>query len=553
MKTTFMKTLATFACSVIAIAGSAQCPTVYGIYISQGASTATVSALMTPSTSIGSSNFYWSASPAGAYFTPSASNAFSQTMAFTANGNYSVCVNYIDSVTMCSSSTCTVLTVTSATTQACQAGFSYSTDSTCVTHFVNSSTGTNLSYRWYELPSFTLLSTQANPALNLSNGSRQIALYTYSNNQFCDSTTSVVSVNCNGGGSCNASMTYSVMTNCNAFFYNNTLGSNLTCEWRNMSLPGSPVLSTQNTFSVNLTGVNQIALYVYSGGQFCDSVSQTVFCGAGSCSASFTSYTDSNCVTHFVNTGTTIGSPSSFWTVNGNTYSSTHLNLPLSNGSYYVTLYNYSNNQFCDSTSQLVTVACGTSSASCQANSQFTVFADSVNAGNYFAYNQSTGTGSVSYLWDFGDGTTSTQQYPFHQYATPGQYIICLTVTASNGSVTCTDVSCDSSSVQRVAAAYLMDRIQVLPQGATAVMETQVLKSMNVFPNPVDNELTVEVQLSKEEKLFYTITDALGKVVDHNELNATKTVINTGNLDRGMYFLSVTSGQEVLKTTRIVK
>ena len=61
------------------------------------------------------------------------------------------------------------------------------------------------------------------------------------------------------------------------------------------------------------------------------------------------------------------------------------------------------------------------------------IFADSTNAGNYFAYNLSWTSGATSYLWDFGDGTTSTQQYPFHQYAIPGQYIVCLTVTGTYG------------------------------------------------------------------------------------------------------------------------
>lgn len=36
---------------------------------------------------------------------------------------------------------------------------------------------------------------------------------------------------------------------------------------------------------------------------------------------------------------------------------------------------------------------------------------------------------SVTYHWDFGDGQTSTQKHPTHQYQAPGNYEICLTVT----------------------------------------------------------------------------------------------------------------------------
>ncbi len=44
-------------------------------------------------------------------------------------------------------------------------------------------------------------------------------------------------------------------------------------------------------------------------------------------------------------------------------------------------------------------------------------------------------TGAFSYHWDFGDGTTSTEQSPEHMYKLPGEYVPQLTVTrASNTS-----------------------------------------------------------------------------------------------------------------------
>ncbi|MEW6470418.1 MAG: PKD domain-containing protein [Bacteroidota bacterium] len=48
---------------------------------------------------------------------------------------------------------------------------------------------------------------------------------------------------------------------------------------------------------------------------------------------------------------------------------------------------------------------------------------------------QSTVTsGTITqWFWDFGDGSTSTQQHPSHCYSVPGTYDITLTVTTSNG------------------------------------------------------------------------------------------------------------------------
>jgi PKD repeat protein len=51
----------------------------------------------------------------------------------------------------------------------------------------------------------------------------------------------------------------------------------------------------------------------------------------------------------------------------------------------------------------------------------------------------------VSWLWDFGDGATSTLQNPVHTYALSGFYYVCLTIqTVSNGTITCADTYCQT-------------------------------------------------------------------------------------------------------------
>ncbi|NII26543.1 PKD domain-containing protein [Pseudoflavitalea sp. X16] len=51
--------------------------------------------------------------------------------------------------------------------------------------------------------------------------------------------------------------------------------------------------------------------------------------------------------------------------------------------------------------------------------------------------NTSTGTGSLVYKWDFGDGSQSTALDPVHTYTSSGNYIVTLTVSNSGG---CQDV-----------------------------------------------------------------------------------------------------------------
>ncbi len=76
----------------------------------------------------------------------------------------------------------------------------------------------------------------------------------------------------------------------------------------------------------------------------------------------------------------------------------------------------------------------------CIVNAAFTF----TNVGSTFTFtNGSTGNGTLTYSWNFGDASTSTLANPVHTYASPGTYIVCLTTTNvnSNGDV-CTSTTC---------------------------------------------------------------------------------------------------------------
>ena len=89
---------------------------------------------------------------------------------------------------------------------------------------------------------------------------------------------------------------------------------------------------------------------------------------------------------------------------------------------------------WCDS------VHVGTTIASC--NAQFT-WSAAMNTLTGIAFTSAANPAGTSYLWNFGDGTTSNQVNPSHVYAAPGPYYVCLTVSG-NG---CTNSWCDSVHV----------------------------------------------------------------------------------------------------------
>ncbi|MCF8366393.1 MAG: PKD domain-containing protein [Bacteroidales bacterium] len=101
-------------------------------------------------------------------------------------------------------------------------------------------------------------------------------------------------------------------------------------------------------------------------------------------------------------------------------------------GNYFVNLYVYSSDSllFCsDSVTKMVNVT--VAMPECQAN--FIMHPDSgVNAPNLYHFHDISENNPDAWLWDFGDGQSSTDKNPTHQYEAGGAYEVSLTVTKYN-------------------------------------------------------------------------------------------------------------------------
>lgn len=83
---------------------------------------------------------------------------------------------------------------------------------------------------------------------------------------------------------------------------------------------------------------------------------------------------------------------------------------------------------------------------------------------------------NTSYHWDFGDGSVSSLNVPTHSYVDEGDYVVCLTITTTNG---CVATFCDSVSVTMSPAQIynLSGRVftnySYLPHGFALLAENQ--------------------------------------------------------------------------------
>jgi PKD repeat protein len=135
---------------------------------------------------------------------------------------------------------------------------------------------------------------------------------------------------------------------------------------------------------------------------------------------------------------------------------------------------------------------------------------------------------TLNYFWDFGDGNTSNIPDTNHTYTTAGMYTITLIVSNCNFSDT------------------ISKTIQI---GTTSIKEN-IVGDFSLYPNPALNQ----INLKTDSRLLgsnYTVYDKTGKSVINGKIIAEQTVVELGNLSRGIYLLSI--GENFKQTFKVIK
>ena len=117
-----------------------------------------------------------------------------------------------------------------------------------------------------------------------------------------------------------------------------------------------------------------------------------------------------------------------------------------------------------------------------------------------FSVNTS-GSEPLSYMWDFGDGRSSTQSSPSHTYAQPGTYTVTLTLTNDAGSdsrttvVNVTEEGCFDCDISEMNTVFFDRNSSVL----TNVGRTQLMENLDILQN-CDLNVRIEGHASRDER-----------------------------------------------------
>ncbi len=122
---------------------------------------------------------------------------------------------------------------------------------------------------------------------------------------------------------------------------------------------------------------------------------------------------------------------------------------------------------------------------------------------------------AVTWVWDFGDGTTSQDSCPVHQYAQAGTYQACLKVGNGFG----TDSVCHQVHLQHTTVQSPSNRCQ-----------------LTIYPNPSKDEVYFFCQSMASRKATLVIVNTLQQPVHSTVLKGTSTKVDVGSFQPGLYY-----------------
>ncbi|MBL7980468.1 MAG: PKD domain-containing protein [Flavobacteriales bacterium] len=186
-----------------------------------------------------------------------------------------------------------------------------------------------------------------------------------------------------------------------------------------------------------------------------------------------------------------------------------------------------------------------------------------------WVWNLSTGNGALTYLWNFGDGTSSTSAFPTHTYSQNGPYLLCLTIADASG---CTSTTCDTISIgengllngmilggHQVANTERTDGFTLNVQNplTTSIADMQELTNAAIWPNPSNGDLNLALVATADGLLRVSFFDVNGREVrqESRTMNAGRSQhrFDTNDLPAGIYTLRATDSKGHNISIRFVK
>ncbi len=148
-----------------------------------------------------------------------------------------------------------------------------------------------------------------------------------------------------------------------------------------------------------------------------------------------------------------------------------------------------------------------------------------------------TSENATEYFWDFGDGTTSTEENPMHVYQEEGTYLVTLSAVNGEGCVVTTSQ-------------------EIIVSLSTNIEDQLLDESLNLYPNPTTGKLNIVLGVSYQNPLTeIRMVDLLGRTVRQltgSQIQGNNLELDMTDLNNGVYHL-IFLANDARTTRRVVK
>lgn len=155
---------------------------------------------------------------------------------------------------------------------------------------------------------------------------------------------------------------------------------------------------------------------------------------------------------------------------------------------------------------------------------------------------------AVSFAWDFGDGTSSSDPFGVHQYAVSGSYVITLTIVTADGctSTFSTTINFEDGNFQGAPQYSILNN----------TAEAARIERLIAQPNPASAQVVLSMQLAGSSDLRIEILSAEGKLMASRQegqaVGKHLSIFDISSWVPGLYIARIQSGTEV-HSLRFVK
>jgi hypothetical protein len=139
-----------------------------------------------------------------------------------------------------------------------------------------------------------------------------------------------------------------------------------------------------------------------------------------------------------------------------------------------------------------------------------------------------------NWYWTFGDGQSSTAQYPVHAYDAKGVYTVCLVVSNANSA----DTLC-----------------RVLELGVSGTGAAERPGGISIIPNPANEYITIQSNQPQTGEMIIELTTATGQVakrVTNSVSEGSSANVDIHTLPAGIYYCRVLVNGQAVHTGKLI-